>query len=86
VSHWKISLSDIAPVLGDHTYESLAHKGEAITTATIATYAYDQIDQARAELNAVSKGTSYEHLDCRPQLARSTSDFGANLRLRTPEV
>ena len=37
------------------TYESLAHKGETMTTAAMATYAYDQIDQARAELNAVSK-------------------------------
>jgi hypothetical protein len=38
-----------------NTYESLAHKGETMTTAAIATYAYDQIDQARAELEAVSK-------------------------------
>ena len=37
------------------TYESLARKGETMTTADMATYAYDQIDQARAELNAVSK-------------------------------
>ena len=35
--------------------ESLARKGETMTTAAMATYAYDQIDQARAELNAVSK-------------------------------
>jgi tetratricopeptide (TPR) repeat protein len=41
--------------LGDATYESLARKGETMTTAEIVTYAYDQIDQARAELNAVSK-------------------------------
>ena len=39
----------------DQIYESLARKGEAMTTAPIATYAYDQTDQARAELNAVSK-------------------------------
>jgi hypothetical protein len=32
----------------------LARKGETMTTA-MATYAYDQIDQARAELKAVSK-------------------------------
>ena len=37
------------------TYESLARKGETMTTAEMVTYAYDQIDQARAELNAVSK-------------------------------
>ncbi|PXW99582.1 putative ATPase [Mycolicibacterium moriokaense] len=42
-------------VLGDRAYESLARKGETMSTAEIAAYAYDQIDQARAELNAVSK-------------------------------
>ena len=42
-------------VLGDETYESFARRGEDMTTAAIVTYAYDQIDQARAELNAVSK-------------------------------
>jgi hypothetical protein len=42
-------------VLGDQNYESLAHKGETMSTAEIATYAYDQIDQARAELDGVSK-------------------------------
>jgi hypothetical protein len=41
-------------VLGDQTYESLARKGEAMTTAAMVTYACDQIDQARTELNAVS--------------------------------
>jgi predicted ATPase len=43
-------------VLGDKTYESLARRGEQMmTTAAAVTYAFDQIDQARAELNAVSK-------------------------------
>jgi hypothetical protein len=42
-------------VLGDQTYESLARKGETMITAEMATYAYDQIDQARAKLNAVSQ-------------------------------
>jgi predicted ATPase len=41
--------------LGDQAYESLARKGETMTTAAMATYAYDQIDQARTELNEVSK-------------------------------
>ena len=40
---------------GEATYESLARKGETMTTAKIASYAYNQIHQARAELNAVSK-------------------------------
>jgi hypothetical protein len=43
----------LAKVLGDEAYESFARKGEAMTTAAMATYAYDQIDQARAALNAV---------------------------------
>jgi predicted ATPase len=38
-------------VLGDEDYESLARKGETMSTAEMATYAYDQIDQARAELD-----------------------------------
>jgi hypothetical protein len=42
-------------VLGDQTYESLARNGETMSTTGLATYAYDQIDQARSELNAVSK-------------------------------
>ena len=36
-------------------YESLARQGETMTTAEMVTYAYDQIDQARIELKAVSK-------------------------------
>ena len=42
-------------VLGEATYESLARKGETMTTAEMVTYAYDQIDQARTELKAVSE-------------------------------
>jgi hypothetical protein len=42
-------------VLGDSTYESLAHKGETMTMTAMATYAYDQIHQARAALNGVSE-------------------------------
>jgi hypothetical protein len=38
-------------VLGDLTYESDACKGEVMTTA-IATYAYNEIDQARTKLSA----------------------------------
>jgi hypothetical protein len=44
------AITHLRDVLGEATYESLARKGEAMTTAAIATYAYDQIDQARAEL------------------------------------
>ena len=41
--------------LGDQTFESFARKGETMTAAEMAAFAYDQIDQARAELNAVSE-------------------------------
>jgi predicted ATPase/class 3 adenylate cyclase len=44
------AIAHLREVLGDKTYESLARKGETMTTAAMATYAYDQIDQARTEL------------------------------------
>ena len=37
-------------MLGEATYESLARKGETMTTAAMVTYAYDQINQVRTEL------------------------------------
>jgi predicted ATPase len=49
------AIAHLRIVLGEATYQSLARKGGAMTTAAMATYAYDQIDQARAELNAVSE-------------------------------
>jgi hypothetical protein len=48
-------IAHLRDVLGDQTYESLARKGETMTTAAMVTYAYDQIDQARTELKAVSE-------------------------------
>ncbi|MGB9224429.1 ATP-binding protein, partial [Mycobacterium sp.] len=47
-------LAHLRSVLGSKTYESLARKGESMTTAEMVAYAYDQIDQARTELDAVS--------------------------------
>jgi hypothetical protein len=44
------AISHLREVLGEAAYESLARKGETMTTAAMATYAYDQIDQARTEL------------------------------------
>jgi hypothetical protein len=44
------AIAHLRDVLGEATYESLARKGETMTTAEMVTYAYDQIDQARAEL------------------------------------
>jgi predicted ATPase/class 3 adenylate cyclase len=49
------TITHLRDVLGDQTYESLARKGETMTTVAMVTYAYDQIDQARTELNAVSE-------------------------------
>ncbi|MGO9349429.1 MAG: hypothetical protein ACLP3C_00720 [Mycobacterium sp.] len=49
------TITHLRDVLGNQTYESFARAGETMTTAAMATYAYDQIDQARTELNAVSE-------------------------------
>jgi hypothetical protein len=43
-------IAHLRDVLGDQTYESLAHKGGKMTTTEMATYASDQIDQVRAKL------------------------------------
>jgi hypothetical protein len=48
------AISHLRDVLDDDVYESLAQAGETMTSAAMATYAFDQIDQARTELNAVS--------------------------------
>ena len=47
LEHWVLEHAQLRGVLGDQTYESLARKGEAMTTAAMATYAFDQIDQAQ---------------------------------------
>ena len=49
------AIAHLRDVLGDQTYESLVRKRETMTIAAMVNYAYDQIDQARTELNAVSK-------------------------------
>jgi hypothetical protein len=36
------AIAHLRDVLGDQTYESLARKGEAMTTAETVTYAYDK--------------------------------------------
>jgi hypothetical protein len=55
------AITHLRDVLGEATYESLARKGETMTTAAMATYAYDQIDQAR---------TGLEHPSCMPPQER----------------
>jgi predicted ATPase len=49
------AITHLHEVLGNQTYESLARKGETMTTADMVNYAYDQIDQARTELQTASK-------------------------------
>jgi hypothetical protein len=49
------TITHLRDVLGEATYESLAHTGETMTTAAMVTYAYDQIDTARTDLKDVSK-------------------------------
>ncbi len=44
------AITHLRDVLGDPAYESLARAGDKMTAAAMATYAYDQIDQARTEL------------------------------------
>ena len=43
-----LTIAHLRDVLGDETYESLARRGEMMTTAEIVAYAYEQIDQARS--------------------------------------
>jgi predicted ATPase len=44
------AIAHLREVLGDRVYESLARKGAAMSAAAMAELAYDQIDQARTEL------------------------------------
>jgi hypothetical protein len=55
VPEFPATIAHLREMLGDQPYESFARNGEAMTTAAIVAYAYDQIDQARAELEAVSE-------------------------------
>ena len=49
LAQFATELAHLRDLLGE-TYESLARRGEAMTIAEMVTYAYDQIDQARTEL------------------------------------
>ena len=44
------AINHLREILGDEAYESFARAGERMTNAAMASYALDQIDQARAEL------------------------------------
>ncbi|HUO36389.1 MAG TPA: hypothetical protein VMU34_00355 [Mycobacterium sp.] len=56
------AIAHLREVLGDQAYESLARQGESMTVAAIVKYAFDQIDQARAELNSVSHNRRHSRL------------------------
>jgi hypothetical protein len=48
-------IAHLREILGGAVYESLFRAGEKMTTAAMVTYAYDQIDQARTELDSDTK-------------------------------
>ena len=50
VAELDIAIAHLRDVLSDQIYESLAREGAAMTTAAIVAYVYDQIDQARTQL------------------------------------
>jgi predicted ATPase len=54
-SELSAAITHLRDVLGNKTYESLARKGAAMTTAEMVAYAFNQIDQTRTELNTVAK-------------------------------
>jgi predicted ATPase/class 3 adenylate cyclase len=54
------AIEHLRDVLGDDTYESLACIGENMSDAEIATYAFEQIDRVRAELDQTRNEKSPE--------------------------
>jgi len=44
------AITHLRSVLGDESYETFTRAGKAMSTAAMAAYAFDQIDQARAQL------------------------------------
>jgi hypothetical protein len=47
----RATVAHLREVLGDEGYETLARAGAAMRTAEMVNFAYDQIDQARAEVS-----------------------------------
>jgi hypothetical protein len=57
-----LAIEHLREVLGHQTYESLARTGAAMTTAEMARYAYDQIEQTRISLeNATERPSDKAH-------------------------
>src|SRR4029077_2981701 len=44
------TIARLRETLGDEVYESFGRRGESMTNAAMAVYAFEQIDRARAEL------------------------------------
>ena len=55
IDEFSTTIAHLRRVLGDAAFESFSRTGASMTNAAMATYAFDQIDQARAELNAASE-------------------------------
>jgi DNA-binding CsgD family transcriptional regulator len=55
LAEFNTAIAHLRDVLGDPVYESLARAGETMTTAAIVNYVYDQIDQARTELETYAQ-------------------------------
>ncbi|MDT5223573.1 MAG: hypothetical protein QOG19_980, partial [Mycobacterium sp.] len=51
VPEFGATIAGLRDALGNDVYKSCAHAGAQMTTAAMASYAYDQIDQARTELD-----------------------------------
>jgi hypothetical protein len=50
VPEFRTGIAHLREVLSAETYEALAIEGEAMTTAAVVAYAYEQIDRVRQEL------------------------------------
>ena len=75
IPEFSAAIAHLRDVLGDQTYESLARTGETMTTAAMATYAYDQIDQARTKLEQLSSAESLDQADA-PHQSVTPQSFG----------
>ena len=81
-----VAIAHLRRVLGDETYESLARKGATMTTAAMVTYAYDQIDQARAELLLVAAGGDVLRPQCRRRRGSAPTRPMSSARLAPPRA
>lgn len=50
MADFRAAMAHLREVLGEATYEALAREGATMSIATVVAYAYDQIDEARTEL------------------------------------